>query len=63
MTVRNATVPKTRIAVAGAGLIGLAHIEVAQKSPTCTLSAIVDPAPARGGGGRQGGRPAVQVAR
>ena len=45
MTVRNATVPKTRIAVAGAGLIGLAHIEVAQKSPTCTLSAIVDPAP------------------
>ena len=35
--------PKTRIAVAGAGL---AHMEVAQKSPTCALSAIVDPAPA-----------------
>ena len=37
---------KTRIAVAGAGIIGLAHIEVTQKSPTCTLTAIVDPAPA-----------------
>jgi predicted dehydrogenase len=39
--------PKTRIAVAGAGIIGLAHIDVMQKSPTCALSAIVDPAPAR----------------
>jgi predicted dehydrogenase len=38
--------PKTRIAVAGARIIGLAHMEVAQKSPTCALSAIVDPAPA-----------------
>jgi predicted dehydrogenase len=38
--------PGTRIAVAGAGISGLAHIEVAQQSPTCTLSAIVDPAPA-----------------
>src|SRR5438552_14244369 len=37
---------KTRIAVAGAGIIGLAHMNVAQQSPTCTLSAIVDPAPA-----------------
>lgn len=37
---------KTRIAVAGAGYIGQAHMEVAQKSPTCTLSAVVDPAPA-----------------
>jgi predicted dehydrogenase len=36
---------KTRIAVAGAGYIGLAHMGVAQRSPTCTLSAIVDPAP------------------
>jgi len=35
---------KTRIAVAGAGYIGLAHMGVAQQSPTCTLSAIVDPA-------------------
>lgn len=37
---------KTRIAVAGAGLIGRAHMGVAQASPRCTLSAIVDPAPA-----------------
>jgi predicted dehydrogenase len=38
--------PKTRIAVAGAGYIGLAHMDVARNSATCTLSAIVDPAPA-----------------
>ncbi len=37
---------KTRIAVAGAGYIGLAHMDVAQNSATCTLTAIVDPAPA-----------------
>jgi len=37
---------KTRIAVAGAGSIGLAHMAVAQKSRTCMLSAVVDPAPA-----------------
>ncbi|MDB5742365.1 MAG: oxidoreductase-like protein [Polaromonas sp.] len=37
---------KTRIAVAGAGYIGQAHIEVAQSSPTCKLSAIVDPSTA-----------------
>jgi predicted dehydrogenase len=37
---------RTRIAVAGTGYIGRAHMEVAQKSPTCTLSALVDPAPA-----------------
>lgn len=36
----------TRIAVAGAGYIGQAHIGVAQSSLTCTLSAIVDPSPA-----------------
>ncbi|SMG57700.1 Gfo/Idh/MocA family protein [Paraburkholderia susongensis] len=36
----------TRIAVAGAGYIGRAHMAVAQCSPTCTLSAIVDPSPA-----------------
>jgi predicted dehydrogenase len=39
-------VTKTRIAVAGAGYIGQAHMAVAQASPTCALSAIVDPAPA-----------------
>ena len=37
---------RTRIAIAGAGYIGLAHMADAQKSSTCTLSAIVDPAPA-----------------
>jgi predicted dehydrogenase len=36
---------KTRIAVAGAGYIGLAHMGVAQQSNTVTLSAIVDPSP------------------
>jgi predicted dehydrogenase len=35
----------TRIAVAGAGYIGLAHIGVIEQSPNCTLSAIVDPSP------------------
>jgi predicted dehydrogenase len=37
---------KTRIAVAGAGLIGRAHIGRLEASPTCALSAIVDPSPA-----------------
>ena len=37
---------KTRIAVAGAGYIGLAHMGVAQQSKTCALSAVVDPSPA-----------------
>lgn len=36
----------TRIAVAGAGYIGLAHIEVIRNNPLCTLSAIADPSPA-----------------
>ncbi len=37
---------KTRIAVAGAGTIGRAHIEAVRASATCCLSAVVDPAPA-----------------
>ena len=37
---------KTRIAVAGAGYIGQAHIAAARSSPSVTLSAVVDPAPA-----------------
>jgi predicted dehydrogenase len=37
---------KTRIAVAGAGTIGLAHIGVVRASGTCALSAVVDPSPA-----------------
>ena len=37
---------QTRIAVAGAGSIGLAHIGVVRQSATCVLSAVVDPSPA-----------------
>jgi predicted dehydrogenase len=37
---------KTRIAVAGAGAIGQAHMGVAQRSRSVTLSAVVDPSPA-----------------
>jgi len=36
---------RIRIAVAGAGLIGHRHLELALASPSCELSAIVDPAP------------------
>lgn len=36
---------KTRIAVAGAGYIGQAHIDAITQSPSCELSAIVDPSP------------------
>jgi predicted dehydrogenase len=36
---------KTRIAVAGAGYIGLAHLDALQTSTSCELSAIVDPSP------------------
>jgi len=37
---------KTRIAVAGAGAIGRAHITAVQQSASVALSALVDPAPA-----------------
>ena len=50
---------KTRIAVAGAGYIGQAHMDVAQKSPTCTLSAVVDPSPAAPSDTREGRRAAL----
>lgn len=36
---------KTRIAVAGAGLIGRSHINVVQASATVELTAVVDPSP------------------
>jgi predicted dehydrogenase len=36
---------KVRIAIAGAGLIGLRHIEETVASPNCVLSAIIDPGP------------------
>jgi predicted dehydrogenase len=39
---------KTRIAVAGAGYIGQAHIGALQHSHSCELAAIVDPSPAAG---------------
>jgi len=37
---------KTRIAIAGAGYIGQAHMAVAQASRTVMLSAVIDPSPA-----------------
>ena len=37
---------KTRIAVAGAGTIGLAQIRVLRASTSCELAAVVDPSPA-----------------
>ena len=37
---------KTRIAVAGAGTIGLAHMAVLRASASCELAAVVDPSPA-----------------
>lgn len=49
--------PQTRIAVAGAGYIGLAHLQAVQASTTCTLAAIVDPAPAAAGIAAQAGVP------
>jgi predicted dehydrogenase len=48
---------KTRIAVAGAGYIGQAHMAVAQKSASCTLSAVVDPSPAAAAVAAQAGVP------
>lgn len=48
---------KLRIAVAGAGLIGRAHIAVAKASPSCALCAIVDPAAAAQGLARDEGVP------
>ena len=39
---------KTRIAVAGAGLIGRTHIALAAASPSISLVAVVDPSPSAG---------------
>jgi predicted dehydrogenase len=41
----SASMTKARIAVAGAGMIGLRHIEETQKSRSARLSAIIDPSP------------------
>lgn len=48
---------KTRIAVAGAGIIGQAHMGVMLKSATCVLSAIVDLSPAAAGVAEKTGVP------
>ncbi|MHB1199236.1 MAG: Gfo/Idh/MocA family protein [Polaromonas sp.] len=48
---------KSRIAIAGAGYIGLAHMAVVQGSPACTLSALVDPSPAAVGVAAKAGVP------
>lgn len=48
---------KTRIAVAGAGYIGQAHMAAARASATVTLSAVVDPSPAARSVAEQAGVP------
>jgi len=48
---------ETRIAVAGAGYIGRAHIGVLQRSSSCVLSAVVDPSPAARGVADEAGVP------
>lgn len=49
--------PPLRIAVAGAGYIGQAHIGVLQNSATCRLSAVIDPSPAAAALAAQAGVP------
>ena len=51
---------KVRIAVAGAGVIGLRHIEEIVASPNCVLSAIVDPGPNAAEVARKHGVPLYQ---
>jgi predicted dehydrogenase len=51
---------KVRIAVAGAGVIGLRHIEETQKCAAATLSAIVDPSPAAAEVAKKEGVPLYQ---
>lgn len=48
---------KLRIAVAGAGYIGQAHMDVIRASASCMLSAIVDPSPAAAALAAQAGVP------
>lgn len=52
-----AELQELRIAVAGAGYIGQAHMAVIEATPGCRLSAIVDPSPAAAGLARQAGVP------
>jgi len=51
---------QVRIAVAGAGLIGLRHIEEIRNSQTATLSAIIDPSPKAADVARTEGVPLYQ---
>ena len=48
---------KIRIAVAGAGTIVQAHTGMAQRSPSCTLTAVVDPSPIAQAAAQQAGVP------
>lgn len=48
---------RTRIAIAGAGYIGQAHLAAAQASPTVAPSALVDPSPLAAGVAGQAGVP------
>jgi len=50
-------VSRTRIAVAGAGYIGQAHMAAAQASATLTLGAVVDPSPAAAAVAQRAGVP------
>ncbi|MEY3488135.1 MAG: hypothetical protein RL075_2140, partial [Pseudomonadota bacterium] len=51
---------KTRIAIAGAGYIGQAHMAVARASARVMLSAVVDPSPAAAALAAEAGVPLYQ---
>lgn len=51
----------TRIAIAGAGLIGQAHLAVIQNDPLCTLAALVDPSPHAAAVAAQAGVPLLRT--
>jgi len=51
---------RTRIAIAGAGYIGQAHMAVARASASVTLSALVDPSPAAAAVAAEAGVPLYQ---
>src|SRR5215470_15392141 len=58
---RGEAMPKLKIAVAGAGLIGRTHIGLVQASGECELSGIVDPAPASAELARAAGVPRYET--
>ena len=47
--------PPLRLAIAGAGLIGRAHIERIRSRDDCTLVALADPSPAAAGVAKEEG--------